>query len=105
MSAAPPLAQNHRSPTAASPGRTGLLVGGVLLIVFSIGSLAGYVYAHEPSPPELRASLAPPALAPDTMLRGTLQVVTPDFIEVSTAAGAQRLAITSAVPVEEVTPL
>ena len=106
MSAAPPLTRHDRTPTGASAGRAvALLIGAVLLVIFSIGALTGYVYAHEPSPPELRTTLVPPAPVPDSTLRGTLVTVVPDSIEVSTAAGSQRLGVTSALPLEELVPL
>ena len=105
MSAAQPATRGDQTPTLASAGRVGLLIGSVLLVIFAVGTLAGYVYAHEPTSPELQARLEPPEPVPDSTLRGTLQTVTPDFIEVSTAGGARRLGVTSAVPVEELTPL
>ena len=106
MSAAPPLTRHDRTPTGASAGRAAaLLIIALLLVIFSIGALAGYVYTHEPSPPELRTTLVPPAPVPDSTLGGTLVTVAPDSIEMSTATGSQRLAVTSALALEELVPL
>jgi hypothetical protein len=89
-----------------SAGRNAaLFVGCLLIMTFSAGAVAGYVYAHEPSAPELRARLVPPAAVPDPVLRGTLVSVAPDFIEVSSADGPQRLGVTPALPVEELASL
>ena len=104
MMGAPSLAHDDRAPTSTGSAAA-LLIGGVVLVIFVASSLAGYVYAHEPRAPELRAELEPPRAGSDTTLRGTLSTVTADFIEVSTVGGAERLSVTSAVSVEELAPL
>lgn len=109
MSVAPlvvpdPSAQRDRADSMSS-SRVALVAIAVLLVIFVLGTLAGFVYAHEPSAPELRTRLVPAASTPDSLLRGTLSSIGPDFIEVSTAAGPQRLRFASGTPVEELAPL
>jgi hypothetical protein len=73
--------------------------------MFAAGLLAGFVYAHEPSAPELRMRLEPAAAAADPFIRGTLVSASSAAIEISTASGTQRFDLAPGAPVEELAPL
>jgi hypothetical protein len=91
--------------TVTSPRRAGVLVLAVALVMLAVGTLAGYVYAHEPSAPELRTRLTSIEAAPPSSTRGTLATVASDFIEVSTSAGLQRYPLAPGALVEDLAPL
>lgn len=76
-----------------------------ILGAFAFGIAGGFVYAHDPQPPEFRTSLSSAPPPADTAVRGTLSAVAPGYIEVTNADGARRLEFGPAVPVEELIPL
>lgn len=102
MTAAPVTRSSDHA--ATSRARAALLAS-ALLVVFMLGTLAGFVYAHEPSAPESRLRLVAPASSTEAVVRGTISTVAPDLIEVSTAAGPERLRFASGTPVEDLAPL
>jgi hypothetical protein len=81
-----------------------LLPLGLLIATFGAGVAAGFVYAHEPAPTEVRAVLEVPPATPTTEVRGTLSSAGSDFLEITTSGGAVRL-VSPGVPVEDLVPL
>lgn len=76
-----------------------------LLASFALGLSGGFVYAHEPAPPEVRAVLTREPAPPETLVRGTLSAIGPDFLEIATPEGVRRLSLPPGVGVEELIPL
>ena len=77
----------------------------VLLAAFGLGVAGGFLYTHEPAPPELRTRLTAGRAEAESSVRGTLTSIGADHIEVTTAEGARRLSLAASVPIEELTPL
>lgn len=81
-----------------------LLILAVAIVTFAVGTLAGYVYAHEPQAADLQTRFATRETPPQSITRGTLSIVAPGFIEVLNSAGAERYRIERDAPIEELTP-
>lgn len=76
-----------------------------LLASFALGLGGGFVYAHEPAAPEVRAVLTREPASPEAVVRGTLSAIGSDFLEIATSEGLRRLSVPAGVRVEDLIPL
>jgi hypothetical protein len=83
--------------------RIGWLYPAVLLIVFLLAGVVGYVYSYAPVPDQLVTRIDRTAESSERIVSGTLIEVTDDRLVLDSAGQRIEIALASGTPVDELT--